>query len=114
MELDFIWIAVSDIEESVEFYNQLLKREPKSISERMAYYELENIGFGLYNSEYDGWTPEKRGDNTAPAFRVEDFQAEKERVQELVGEVDEYDARDHKAFLFTDPDGNGLEIYTWK
>ena len=114
MELDFIWVAVSDLDDSVEFYNEFLQTEPDSVSERMAYYELEKIGFGLYNSEYDGWTPEKRGDNTAPAFRVEDLDSEKERISKLVDDTDEYDAGDHRGFLIKDPDGNGLEIYSWK
>ena len=37
MELDFIWVAVSDIKDSVGFYNELLHTEPDSVSDRMAY-----------------------------------------------------------------------------
>ncbi len=113
MDLDFIWVAVTDIERSVDFYNEFLETEPESISERMAYYDLENIGFGLYDPSYDNWQPKSRGDNMAPAFHTNNYEEEKERVADLAGEIQEYDAGDHKGFLFKDPDGNGLEVYTW-
>ena len=114
MELDFFWVAVSELQEATKFYNNLLEKKPDFKSERLVYYEFGPVKFALYNTDYDGWKPEKRGDNSAPAFRVEDFEEEKQRIENLVDEVNEYDAGDHIGFTFTDPDGNLLEVYSWK
>lgn len=115
MDLDFVWVAVDDMERAVDFYNRFLETQPESTSDRMAYYDLGNLGFGLYNPDADGgdWTP-TRGDNTVPAFRTDDLEEERERVTGFADLEKEYDAGDHEGFLFTDSEGNVLEVYSWK
>lgn len=114
MRLNFIWVAVDDTEEAADFYNNLFEvEEPAHIDSRLAIYEFEAVRFAAYGTEFDEWEP-TYGENSAPAFEVEDLESERERVLKLVDSVRDYDAGDHKGLLLTDPWGNTLELYSWK
>lgn len=99
-----------------EFYDNILLKEPDEVEEnRLHEYEFNGVLFGLYDPSADDSVNKNdivRGNNVIPAFKLgADYAYYKERIQEVT-ELD-YEAEEsgHKWFVFTDPDGNIVEMY---
>ena len=114
MELDFISVKVSDLESSIQFYNQLLQARPESVNDRLAIYNFEGVRFALYYPPADGLDGEIRpGNSCTPAFRVDNLEEERQRVEAFTEAFGGYELEDHAGFFVKDPDGNAVEFYEW-
>lgn len=108
-------IKVRNIEEMTSFYNDILDRTPDEVeSGRLVEYKFDGSILGLYNPKSDEVGSDRiiHGNNCIPAFKLgEDFSSEMERIKEIT-ELD-YQANEsgHKWFVFTDPEGNKVEMY---
>lgn len=113
MELDFVSVTVKDMERATEFYSELLEQEPAHESDRLVIYEPGDLMLGLYDPTEDGRSVEevRWGNNCIPAFRVEDLDTEEERISDFAEIEYRYELEDHSGVLFTDTEGNVLEIY---
>lgn len=114
--LRLVTIRTKNLTEMEDFYNKLLLKEPDQVEpDRLLEYEFNGVLLGLYNPEADESVDRNsvtKGDSIIPAFKLgEDYQYHKERIQEFV-DLD-YETREsgHKWFVFTDPDGNRIEMY---
>lgn len=113
--LRLVSVKVDEIEEMTTFYNQLLQKEPDEVEEgRLVEYRFDGVLFGLYDPTADSTGADKytRGTNCVPAFKLgQDYEDEKERINEMVDVVYEAEENGHKWFIFEDPEGNRLEMY---
>ena len=137
MKLGTTYINVTDMNRSIDFYRQLLEKEPVGKNtERWATFECGG-NISLYNRKYDEAlirSPEnhdafnfayiamlsrkesaKKNNVVVLNFVVEDLQAEYDRITKLgIGEVSEimYIGVNVPYWYFnvTDPDGNIIEI----
>lgn len=114
MKLNFMNVTAKDIDRAEKFYRKLLQREPDSRSERLVTFEFDGIEFGIHYPEADGIDINsfRFGDNTVPAFEVENLEKELKRIREFA-EVDTVEEADgHQWAIIKDSEGNFLEIYS--
>lgn len=97
------------------FYNKILDRTPDEVEPgRLVEYKFDGSILGLYNPKFDDVGDEAivQGNNCVPAFKLgEDFKSEKERIGEITDLEYQANQRGHKWFVFTDPEGNKVEMY---
>jgi len=108
-------IKVREIEEMTRFYNNLLERTLDEVeSGRLVEYKFNGSILGLYNPKPDEVESEEiiYGNNCIPAFKLgEDFESEKDRIMNITDLDYEASEYGHKWFVFTDPEGNKVEMY---
>ena len=108
-------IRVDDLNNMTEFYNRILNRTPDEVEpDRLIEYKFEGSILGLYNPEKDNVADNdiRRGNNCIPGFKLgEDFESEKNRIKNITDLDYEADEAGHKWFVFTDPEGNRVEMY---
>jgi catechol 2,3-dioxygenase-like lactoylglutathione lyase family enzyme len=84
MELNFLTLEVSDMDRAREFYRKLFQKEPVFESERLVEFEFEGLKIGLHDIGADIVERETDfGNNCFPGFRVEDLEAQKNRISEF-------------------------------
>ncbi len=111
------YFRVSDLQQSLAFYEGKLGLDPAFISDDGGWAELSfgahqrpHLGLNLYSGE--GPVPTNEGG--IPSFKVQDIerlQAEVERLDIPHEGIVEYESFDHFQFLWIfDPDGNKIEF----
>ena len=109
MQLD-IYIAVEDLDRSVDFYAAVFDTRPISRTETYAGFAVGQGRFGLLlASSYA--MPVQRGNSAVPTIKVADLAAWFQKVQPLALKTTEIIEKGTKRlFMFLDPDGNVVEV----
>jgi predicted enzyme related to lactoylglutathione lyase len=112
MEIEFVSLTVEVMQRAAEFYTEVLGQAPARADERLTVFELEGIKLSLWNASEDGAEVEF-GENCVAAFRVEDLEAERSRIEQLGAEVTQIEQPEdgYRLFHFRDPAGNLLEVF---
>jgi lactoylglutathione lyase len=115
--VDYVIRFVSDLDQSVEFYRDVLGMKPKVVGDGFVEFDVENLKFGLYER---GKLPELIGPDslqTGPegelVFVVGDVDSWSERmrgagIQVLSGPTDR--PWGHRTLHVADPDGLIVEL----
>jgi catechol 2,3-dioxygenase-like lactoylglutathione lyase family enzyme len=111
--VDFLGVPVMDNAEGDAYFQELglFERNPRS-SERWIEYEAPNVTLALVPNAYTGGRPHEPLPFAAFAVRVDDIQAERERLDgtvEFLG--DEFDSTVCYGAPFIGLDGNGMLLH---
>lgn len=108
--------SVSNLEESIEFYQNVFDAKLLVKGKRTAYFDLSGLWLAL-NVEEDIPRNEIKQSYTHIAFTIDD--SEYENVYDRLKKMDvnilpsrTRDERDKKSIYFTDPDGHKFEFHT--
>jgi predicted enzyme related to lactoylglutathione lyase len=114
-KVDFIGVPVLDPAAADAYYGEvfeLFERNPRS-TERWIEYEAPNVTLALVPNAYKGGQEHRPLPFGAVAVRVDDVEAEKERLvaagAELIGDV--FDSGVCNGVAFTGLDGNGMLLH---
>lgn len=112
MNLNALYVGVTDMDRAVEFYRDVFNREPIQLEDRFSMFDVGGTGFGLFAAAVDG-EELVFGNNCVPNIEVDDIDAEYERLAALVPRIDETirTAGRYRYFQFTDTEGNLVELY---
>lgn len=107
-----VTVAVSDLARAVAFYERFFELKPEILTDRVAGFAVQGSQYGLLWQDAYAF-PLVRGNNAVPNLRVDDIEAEHERVRALdpprltpvqvVGPI--------RVVMFDDPDENVIEVY---
>lgn len=114
--LNHFLFSVSDLEKSIEFYQDVFKAKLLVKGKSTAYFDLNGIWLAL-NVEADIPRNEIHQSYTHIAFSIieEDFDEMVERLKTLKVNILPgrlRDEQDKKSIYFTDPDGHKFEFHT--
>lgn len=113
--LRLVSITTEDLDTLEAFYSELFGKSPERVQpERLLEYEFDGVLFGLYDPTADDNPKDiDRGNSTIPAFKTDEFEQHKQFIEqhEATEVLEEHHVNDHHWFMFTDPEGNQLEIY---
>lgn len=111
-----IFMFVSDLPRSVDFYQRVLGKEPARQREDMlASFALGGVNLLLHSDANATWLPEgaRKGVGVALHLRVRDIDAQWERVNALGVPLPEKPTTLHtgiRKFAMKDPDGYEIEL----
>ena len=109
MQLD-VYVAVNDLDRSVEFYSHGLQVQPAVRNANYAAFEVGSGRLGLMPAA--GYAvPVQRGNSTVPTIKVDDLKGWHARIKVLAAKTTEIiDKGAVRLFMFLDPDGNVIEV----
>jgi predicted enzyme related to lactoylglutathione lyase len=109
MQLD-VYVAVADLDRSVEFYSRVLEVEPVTRNAQYAAFGVGSGRLGLMSSA--GYAvPVKHGNSAVPTIKVDDLEAWHRRIKPLAMKTtDIIDKGAFRIFMFLDLDGNVIEV----
>jgi len=109
MQLD-VYVAVNDLDRSVEFYSRVLQLQPVIRSANYAAFDVGNGRLGLMASA--GYAvPVQRGNSAVPTIKVDDLNTWHGRIKPLAAKTTEIiDKGALRLFMFLDLDGNVIEV----
>jgi len=107
-----MYVAVTDMARAVAFYRHVFRLEPIRESDRYTAFAVGGVVFGLFNAAFYA-QPLTLGNNCIPNVRVDDLDAEYERIKPLASKITDgiQHAGPFRLFMFADPDGNVLEFF---
>ena len=110
---DFVAIPTQDIERSVAFYRDVLGLEQSKQWGSMPAYEFETGNLTLALMQTDAFGVEFSPNATPIALHVDDFEVAKAELESRGVEFqgDTIDSGVCYQAIFTDPDGNALDIH---
>ena len=109
-----MYVAVSDLDVSREFYSKLFNVEPYALTDTFVGYGLAGGRFGLLKEEMYS-APLVRGNNAVLNIMVENIENEHARVKSLGPSLIQdqiASAGAMRLFMFKDPDGNVVEFFS--
>ncbi len=106
------YIAVSDLDAALEFWEKVFERGPALRTENYVGFQIGGAMFGLFRGGAYGY-PLSRGNSAVPNILVTNIEAEFSRVRALnPPQMTEIRAvGPTRIFQFTDYDGNVVEFY---
>lgn len=109
MQLD-VYVAVNDLDQSVEFYSRALQLSPALRKPGYAAFDIGGGRLGLMAAA--GYAvPVQRGNSAVPTIKVGDLAAWHRRIEPLAPKTTAIiDKGPMRVFMFLDPDGNVIEI----
>jgi catechol 2,3-dioxygenase-like lactoylglutathione lyase family enzyme len=109
MQLD-MYLAVEDLNRSIEFYSTILQAEPISRNPNYAAFAVGSSRLGLMAT--GGYAvPVQRGNSAVPTLKVDDLEAWHSRIKPLAQRTTEIIEKGaFRLFMFLDPDGNVVEV----
>jgi predicted enzyme related to lactoylglutathione lyase len=109
MQLD-VYLAVEDLNRSIEFYSAILRGQPVSHSANYAAFAVGSGRLGLMAAA--GYAvPVQRGNSAVPTLKVDDLEAWHSRIKPLAQRTTAIIEKGaFRLFMFLDPDGNVLEV----
>lgn len=109
-----LYVVVSDMERSIDFYSKLFQKQPYMKTESFAAFDVTGGLYALFSQSASD-IERVRGNTSVPYIRVTDASTEHARVAAL-------NARMHddkvvlegplSLFRFSDPDGNVVEFFS--
>lgn len=108
MRLHSLYVAVSDMDNSVEFYSKLFRKSPSKSSKQYSEFDLAPMQFGLLSTASSHKLT--KGNSSIPNFEVQNIDYELTRIGKFSKRVGELrSVGPYMIFDFEDPDGNVLE-----
>ena len=119
--LSQVFLLVSDLSRSIQFYRQLLDREPASQDARHSRFDLGQVSLTIHEdltpAEVSIWKvepmPERRGWGVYLTFPTDDLDETYRRLTAIGGEIlttPQAPSWGTRMFLVKDPDGYLLEL----
>lgn len=109
-----VYVVVSDIDRSREFYEKLFQKQPYVKNDRFVGFDVAGGLYAIF-AEHAADGKLLRGNNAVPYIRVKDADREFERVAALTSQLIGKKVTQEgpiKFFRLTDPDGNVIEFFS--
>jgi hypothetical protein len=109
-----VYVVVSDVGRSAEFYSRIFQKQPYARTETFAAFDVAGGLYAIFDQRASD-IPRTRGNSTAPYIRVRDAHRELERLAALnVKLFDKAVVQEGPItlFRFFDPDDNVVEFFS--
>lgn len=113
MQLE-MYLAVEDLNRSVEFYSTVLQGRPVTRNPNFAAFVVGSSRLGLMAAAAYA-VPVQRGNSAVPTIKVDDIDTWHARIRPLAAKATEIIQKGpFRLFMFVDPDGNVVEVASSK
>ncbi len=109
--VNHINLSVKDLEESFQFYKEVLGFKPIAKWKRGAYFLAGDLWFCIFQDENTRDSQLKEYTHIAFSISEQDFEGVSERIKKSSAQIWQENTSEGASLYFTDPDHHKLEIH---
>ena len=110
--INHVTLAVKELEESFQFYKEVLGFKPIAKWKKGAYFIAGDLWFCIFQDENTRESPLKEYTHVAFTVSEQDFEVMSDRIINSQAKIWQENTSEGASLYFTDPNNHKLEIHT--